>query len=285
MYLELPNSLIILGLLTYPSVARVWKQTSRLPLTVGFQNNLGFDVEAEPTISPTTITDFRPFRSTSVFTIPAALATPNIEDAVPVDKPSPPVAIGRRSPDADSRRYIPAEGYSYDPSKVVPGPTITAAEWDPFQLLTSWPPITEQTTYSDIFTDLFPTTTHTITITITPRGAGGLESRATTMEGSRGWETPRTFQTITGAPSLASSIVTRGYDVERRGYGEDLASCEALASAEILACLYSKSILLPVRTYTSVQAGSTQVVIEVGEGPHHRLYSVPVSTAVLASDA
>ncbi|RAL65995.1 hypothetical protein DID88_005656 [Monilinia fructigena] len=274
------NFLIILGVLTCSAVALVWKQTSRLPLTVGFQNDLGFDVEKEPTISPTTITDFKPFRPTSVFTIPADLATPNLEAPIPAGKPLPAVAIGRRSLGRDSRRYIPFEGYSYDPSKVVPGPTITASEWDPFKHLTSLPPITEQKTYSDIFTDLFPTTTHTITITITPREVGSLESWTTTIPGSRSWEAPRTFQTITGAPSLTSSVVARGDDVERRGYGKDLASCQALASAEILECFFTKSILIPVSTYTVVQSGSTQIVVEVTEGPRNKLDAVPVSTAV-----
>ncbi|KAB8294959.1 hypothetical protein EYC80_006912 [Monilinia laxa] len=277
MYLRLPNFLIILGVLACSSVALVWKQTSRLPLTVGFQNGLGFDVEEEPTISPTAITDFKPFSPTSVFTIPADLATPNLEAPIPAGKPLPAIAIGRRSLDRDSRRYIPVEGYSYDPSKVVPGPTITASEWDPFQHLTSLPPITE--------VNLFPTTTHTITITITPREVEGRESLATTIPGSRDWEALRTFQTITGAPSLALSVVARGDDVERRGYGEGLASCEALASAEILDCFFTKSILIPVSTYTVVHSGSTQIVVEVTEGPHNKLDTVPVSTAVQISDA
>lgn len=56
---------IVLGFFTYSSTALVWQQTSRLPDTVGFQNDLGFNAGAEPTISPTTVTDFKPFVPTS----------------------------------------------------------------------------------------------------------------------------------------------------------------------------------------------------------------------------
>ncbi|QSZ36584.1 hypothetical protein DSL72_006464 [Monilinia vaccinii-corymbosi] len=204
MHITLSNFLIVLGVFLYSSAALVWRPTSRLPITVGFQNDLGFDVDAEPTISPTTITDFAPFRPTSVFTLPASV-TSN--------------AQSRESHSGcNSRRYIPYGGFNAATVTAGSGgEIITDAVWKPFHRLSSLPVITQHKTYTDIFTNLVPTTTRTVTVT--PRDVGELESGVMTAPGSHGWETPLTFQTITGAPSPASSIVPR--ERERRGYREE----------------------------------------------------------------
>lgn len=94
----------------------------------------------------------------------------------------------------------------------------------------------------DIFTDL-PASTHTFTTTvegppiyytITPRDELGVESSSPAIPLSRA--TPRTLQTITEVPAMASSIDT--HEKEPRDY-----------------VLY----LSPISSYTSVISGKTYV--------------------------
>ncbi|ESZ96618.1 hypothetical protein SBOR_2985 [Sclerotinia borealis F-4128] len=216
----------------------------------------------------------------SIFTCSSAalLATPNLQNPPPPSRPLPAIAIDRReNPNTnleehlDARKFAPGihEGWNVASMKPSSFFTITTKEIVPFQTLTSLPPITEHTSFPDLF--LTPTTTIVIpastiyftktAVTITPRDVIQLKSTSAITPLSRAL--PRTFQTmtITGSPVLASSTITIAPLIKRRDYNKDKAFCEALPS-QVLECLESRRVLIPVRTSSIVKDGMTYSLIQ-----------------------
>ncbi|KAJ8067122.1 hypothetical protein OCU04_004497 [Sclerotinia nivalis] len=245
MHIILTHSLILLGIFTYSSAALVRQQTSRLPLTEGFQNNLGFSVDKEQAVSPTAVTDFKPFVQTPVFAVPSSIASPDLEGPAPTAQPLSAVAIDRR----DDAGTDFAE--QLNPRNLREGgPTSFAvlAGLTPFETPTPLPSITANPTFSEEF--MTPTTTIIE------------ESSTTTIPLSRA--PPQTFQTITASSALASITPAN----QRRGFYEDKAYCEALAPSEVPDCLFEKGLLVPYTTVTTVLDGATRALVEVSEAPH-----------------
>ncbi|KAF7870417.1 hypothetical protein EAF04_004162 [Stromatinia cepivora] len=263
------RSLIVLGVFIYSSAALVWRQTSRLPLTEGFQNNLGFSVDVEPAVSPTAVRDFEPFVQTPVFVVSSRLASPELEGPAPTSQPLSAVATDRCDDagtdfaEQPNPRNLREGGFNM--ATWSPTAFAIVADLTPFETPTPLPSITANPTFSEEF--MTPTTTFTTTImysTIyyTVRDVARGESTTTTVPLSRA--PPQTFQTITASPALASITQAK----QRRGFYEDKAYCEALAPAEVLDCLFEKGLLVPYTTVTTVLDGATRALVEVSEAPH-----------------
>ncbi|KAF7954420.1 hypothetical protein EAE96_005542 [Botrytis aclada] len=244
MHITVSRSLTLLGIFTYFSTALASQQTSDSP-----QQDLQYNVAAEPTPSST-----------------------------PSDTSLPTVSINQRaSTDTEPSEKLPArnlgsgqEGFNINTylSALATRPGEVAIFENPSPLASIFAdPNRRREFLTPTTTIIVPASTvyYTVaTVTVNARSIDAVETHTAVLPVSEA--PPRTFQTITRASALASSVPGQGNG--KRGFEDEKKACEALVSSEVLNCLETKGLLVPYATVTEVVGGATMVLVEVSVGAY-----------------